>query len=44
MIYKLVRIWKATGGEEEILWDAMPLSLVEFYQRFGGTYCLHLEG
>jgi hypothetical protein len=27
-----------------IFWDVTPLSLVEVYQRYGGTYCLHLQG
>jgi hypothetical protein len=26
-----------------IFWDMTPLSLVEFYRRFGGTGCLHLQ-
>jgi hypothetical protein len=27
-----------------ILWDVTPYSLVPKYQRFGGTYCIHLSG
>jgi hypothetical protein len=27
-----------------VFWYAVPCSLVEFHQRFGGAYCLHLQG
>lgn len=27
-----------------VFWVAMPYGLVHGYQRFGGTYCLHLQG
>jgi hypothetical protein len=27
-----------------IFWVVTPCELVGRYQRFGGTYCLHLEG
>jgi hypothetical protein len=26
------------------LWDVMPCSLIHYCQRFGGRYCLHLQG
>jgi hypothetical protein len=28
----------------EMFWDVTPWNLVDRYQRFGGTYCLHLQG
>jgi hypothetical protein len=27
-----------------VLWDVMACSVLEVYQCFGGTYCLHLQG
>jgi hypothetical protein len=27
-----------------IFWDVTPCSLVEVHGRFGGTYCLHIQG
>jgi hypothetical protein len=27
-----------------VLWDVTPCRVVEWYQRLGGTCCLHLEG
>jgi hypothetical protein len=26
-----------------VLWDVILLSLIEVYERFGKTYCLHLQ-
>jgi hypothetical protein len=27
-----------------VFWDVAPCSLVEVYRRFGGAYCLQLQG
>jgi hypothetical protein len=32
------------GGYEDQIWDVMPYSLVDRYQRFRGASCLHLNG
>jgi len=34
------------GGESPIpvFWVVAPCSMVAGYQRFGGPYCLHLQG
>jgi hypothetical protein len=26
-----------------IIWDVAPCRLVQFYRRFGGMYCLHIQ-
>jgi hypothetical protein len=42
---KIWKIWGSYGGDyEDGLWDVTTHSLVDIYQRFGGTYCLHLQG
>lgn len=28
----------------DYFWDVMPFSRVEVQRRFGGTYCLYLQG
>jgi hypothetical protein len=45
LILSLV-IWGSHGGEDVILvfWVVKPCGLVGRYQRFRGTYCLHLKG
>jgi len=30
--------------DKSYLWDVTPCSVVEIYQRFGGTYCLLRHG
>jgi hypothetical protein len=30
--------------DKSYLWDVTPCSVVEIYQRFGGTYCLLRQG
>ena len=30
--------------DKSYLWDVTPCSVVETYQRFGGTYCLLRQG
>jgi hypothetical protein len=32
------------GRKNNTFWDVTSLSLVEDRPRFGGTYCLHLQG
>jgi hypothetical protein len=27
-----------------VFWGVIPCNLVDIYRRFGGTYCLHLQG
>jgi hypothetical protein len=36
--------WKNYTLRITVLWDVKPCSLVEDYQHFGGTYCLHVQG
>jgi hypothetical protein len=42
----LFEIWSSHGGKMSMLvfWVAKPCALIGRYPRFGGTYCLHLQG
>jgi hypothetical protein len=45
MLLFIVEISGSHGGEyEDVLWDVAPCSLIEVYQRFRGTCCLHHQG
>jgi hypothetical protein len=35
--------WSSRTWNSTKFLDVMPCSLVEYYQSFGGTYCLHLQ-
>jgi hypothetical protein len=40
-----MRLQALTRASMEVtsFWDTVPCSLVEVYQRFGGSYCIHLQ-
>jgi hypothetical protein len=31
-------------SEDQVFWDVIPCQLVDSYQGFGASCCLHLEG
>jgi len=38
------QVHKAASMKMTVVWDVVPCSLVETDLRFGGAYCLHLQG
>jgi hypothetical protein len=39
-----VAVWRTSKLKSSVLWDIMLYSPLKANQRFGGTYCLHLQG
>jgi hypothetical protein len=42
--YDGFKVRTADSMKGTIFWDVAPCSLIEFYRRFGGISCLHLQG
>jgi hypothetical protein len=37
-------VFTAVNIQAEVFWDVTPCSFLAKYQRFGRSYCLHLQG
>jgi hypothetical protein len=43
-LYVGFEVFTAVVMKNIIFWDMMPCSPSNFNRRFGGTYCLHIQG